>query len=261
MIPEEDTIDWIFDASHYWLESLGGFSSFATGTTIVTPTEENFPVDLELSGHELAQDYFAFAQEHARLTEWPFLLVPDRAPNVADALRGMPHHMTSAPKSKEEPARLEEGDPLTIPYDASQRGEPVHLVATMARGMSHYLLHDAPSELPEADEREYFVDLGAIFLGFGIFLANSSFHFQQTEEGMMVGWGYSRRGALSELDVSYALAVVATLLEVPDREVMGHLKRNPKGFFKSARKHIRKKRAAEVDRLRAIPHRPGGPYR
>ena len=67
---------------------------------------------------------------------------------------------------------------------------------------------------------------------------------------MMVGWRFSRRGALSELEVSYALA----LLEVPDRAVLPRLLPNTKSFFKSARKHLSKKRRADVDRLRASQH-------
>lgn len=262
MVPEPDTVDWIFDASHWWLESFGGFEHFAASTLLSSPTVEDFPVDLGLTGDALAQDYFAFVKEHTGLGEWPFLLAADRAPDVAAALRGMPHAMTSAPTSSEAPGLLEEGEPLTIPYDPAQLEDPVDLVATMARGVSHYLLPTAATELPgDADEREYFVDLGAVLLGFGVFLANSAFAFQQSSEGMMAGWGFRRRGALSELDVSYSLALVATLLDTADGDIVPHLATNPRGFFKAAKKDIRSKRRADVERLRAVPSPGGGPYR
>jgi len=66
---------------------------------------------------------------------------------------------------------------------------------------------------------------------------------------------------LSEFDMCYALAIVAILLETPDEEVVPLLTTNPKGFFKSALKHIARKRRADVDRLRAVPSGSAGPYR
>ena len=262
MTPERETIDWIFDSTAWWLENFGGFPHFAAATSLIVPTEDDFPVDLELAGHELAEDYFEFVKEHARLNEWPFQLVQVRTANVADALDGIPHHLTSPPTSVEEPNEIADGEPLTIPYELSQLADPIDLVATMARGVSHYLLYNAPAASPgEPDEHEYYVDLGAVLLGFGVFLANSAFRFQQTTKGMMIGWGFSRRGALSELDVSYALALTATLLEVRDNEIVPHLTPNPKSFFKSGRKHLQKKRKKDLDRLRAIPPPADGPYR
>jgi hypothetical protein len=260
--PDQETVDWIFEASRWWLQSFGGFAQFENQSAIVLPTPDDFPVDADLSGHELAEDYFEFATEHAGLSEWPFELIDESTPNVADALRGMPHHMTSAPQAETEPVLIAEGDPLAIPYDLTQLKDPVDLVATMARGMSHYLLYHAPTEFPaDPDDRAYFVDLGAVFLGFGVFLANSAFRFEQTESGMMIGWGFARRGALSQLDVTYVLALTATLLDASDREVRRHLAPNPSGFFKSARKHIAKKRRTDLDRLRRVPSLANGPYR
>ncbi len=55
--------------------------------------------------------------------------------------------------------------------------------------------------------------------------------------------------------------LVATLLEVPNGELLPHLRTNPRGFFKSGRKHIAKRRRDDVERLRAISAAPGGPYR
>lgn len=262
MPPQEETREWIHQAARWWIESFGGFEALRASTLLV-PTEECFPVDTELEGHALAEDFFSFVLEHAGLSEWPLVLVPEEEwPDVGAILRGMPHHMTSAPVSHTKSAPIAEGDPLPIPYHPRLIAEPIGLVATMARGVSHYLLYEAPTELPgEADDREYFVDLGAVLLGFGVFLANAAFRFEQREEGVMIGWGYSRSGALSELDLSYTLALYAELLELPEREVLRHLRPNPKGFVKDARKHLARHHARDLERLRAIPSGTRGPYR
>ncbi|MEM9068615.1 MAG: hypothetical protein AAGE52_08920 [Myxococcota bacterium] len=260
MVPEEGTIDWVFEAARWWLSNFGGFAEFAT-TPIVLPTKEDFPVDTSLCGHALTEDYFGYAKEHARLGDWPLVMVSEAVPNVAEILHGMPHGMT-APVSGSTAGPMQDGDPLAIPYDPSLLDDPVALVATMARGMSHYHLYGATTEFPgEAEDREYFVDLGAVFLGFGVFLANSAFRFQQTESGMMVGWGCTRRGALSELDVSYVLALACALTGAPDKPILRSLSANPKSFFKAARKHLRKKRRDDVERLRSVEAPNDGPYR
>jgi hypothetical protein len=261
--PEDGMKEWLFGASEWWIGSWGGFDRFAETAAIVTPTVEHFPVDLHLEGAELAEDYFAFVLEHAGLgPDWRFELVLDRGSDVADTLRGMPHHMTEPTATRSPLEPLVEGEPLPIPCDIRQLEDPMDLVATMARGVSHYLLQTAPTPFPGAeDEREYFVDLGATLLGFGIVLANAAFYFQQSEEGMMIGWGYHHRGALGELELSYVLAIMATLLEVPRREILPHLRPNPRGFFKSATKDLKRRRKADLAVLRSVPSTGAGPYR
>ncbi len=111
MSPDQETGDWIFEASGWWLQSFGGFAQFENQSAIVLPTPDDFPVDADLSGHELAEDYFEFAKEHAGLSEWPFEVIDESTPNVAEALRGMPHHITSAPQAETEPVLIAEGDP------------------------------------------------------------------------------------------------------------------------------------------------------
>ena len=254
---------WLFGASEWWIGSWGGFARFEETTTVVTPTEEDFPVDLELEGADLAEDYFAFVLEHAGLgPDWHFELVLEKGPDVAEALRGMPHHMTGPMTGGEPLQPLVEGEPFPIPCDIRQLADPMDLVATMARGVSHYLLQAAPTPFPGTDdEREYFVDLGAALLGFGIVLVNASFAFHQSEEGMMVGWGYQHRGALGELELSYLLAIVATLLEVPKAEILPHLRPNPRSFFKSATRDLKRRRKADLAVLRSVPSTGAGPYR
>lgn len=261
--PDAETLDWIFEAARYWLGSFGGFDAFAARTTIVVPSEEDFPVDLELEGHELAEDYFAFVVEHAGLGEWPFELSLDEERDVASVLRGMPHAMTSAPRSDDpEGAPIEEGDPLLVPYLLSQLQDPVGLVASMARGVSHYHLYDAPAPPPGTPEdRELYVDVGAVFLGFGVFLASSAFRYRQHESGGMVGWGYSRAGALSELDISGVLALVATLLDVDTDDVDRHLATNPRAYFRATSKLLRARRGSELSAIRRIQALERGPYR
>ncbi len=261
MRPDEGTIGWLFDTTAWWVGSFGGFEALAA-QGLPAPVDEDFPVDPELEGVDLARDFFAFVVEHAGVSDWPLVAEPVEPPSVADALVGMPHHMTEAPAPANDRrgGELAEGEPLVVPFDPAQVADPTALVATMARGVSHYILFSGHPERPFAEESwEHAVDLGAVLLGFGIFVANSAFEFQQHQSGPMIGWGYARQGALSQLDVSYALAMYTTLLDIDDREVTEHLAPNPRGWFRDARRDLRR-RDRDLARIRAITTAQG-PYR
>ena len=226
------------------------------------PSPEDFPVDMSLDAHARASALLNTAMKHTGLTQWPFVMSLHQTPNVADVLKGMSHPLTGPVTSDASTTTIAQGDPFPIPYDPAQLDDPVDLVATIARGMSHYMVTSAATPYPgEEEDREYFVDLGAVLLGFGVFLANTAFQFHQTSDGLMAGWGFSRRGALSELDLSYALALAATLADTPDKAIVKALTRNPRSFYKTARKHLRKKRKADVEGIYDTTPLNDGPYR
>ncbi|MEM1415808.1 MAG: hypothetical protein AAGH15_12950 [Myxococcota bacterium] len=260
---EDETVDWLFDATGWWIAQLGGYGSFRATSTVLTPTPEHFPVDASLPDDALALDFFSCVSEHAGVRGWDFVLEPDEQPRVADALAGMSHPLTG-PVEREaaNEAPLAPGEPLPIPYDPAHLGEPLVLIASFARGVAHYVAGAAPEPYTDDPEQHaYLVDLGAVMLGFGVFLANASFRFYQTSDGLMAGWGYGRAGALSQEDLSYALALHSALLEVKARDVTRHLEANPRGFFKKARRDLEKRRREALTRLRTVEPPAGGPYR
>src|SRR5687768_6699805 len=97
-------------------------TTLAEGAVIVLPTEDDFPIDESLTGHALAEDYFAFVLAHTRLEDWDFELVPEDPADPAAVLAGMPHHMTEPLAPGAEPGdadSIPEGDPLPILYAPS----------------------------------------------------------------------------------------------------------------------------------------------
>jgi len=256
------SIEWTFAAFRWWLENFGGFAEFAH-TSLVTPTPEDFPVTDTNQEHELAEDYFEFVKEHARAPAWRFALEAVPSLDVGEILKGMPHGLTSQPVETEPPPEIDDGGDLVIPYDPKQLADPQGLVATFARGVSHYLFNSGSEDLPDPHvNRECYIDIGAVFLGFGVFLANTAFRSQQLESGVMIGWSYQRQGALSQADVSFALAVFASLLEFPDRDVLEHLNAGPRDLVKASLRELRRRGLGDLERLRTIASTRGaGPYR
>ena len=261
---DDEILDWLFGAAEWWVTSCGGYERVARAPVLL-PTDEYFPVQAAGDEFDLALTLFDHAKLQAGLEDWPLELVVDEEGDPAEVMRGMPHAITSPPTpldpDAEEDLTLQEGEPLTIPVGVRALSDATVLLATVARGMAHYVINAAAAPPPGDDEqRELYVDLGAVMLGFGVFCANASFRFQQFTEGMMVGWGYSRHGALSQRELSYALALHAIISGAKTRHVARYLESNPRADFKRARKVIEKKRRANLDALRAASD-AAGPYR
>jgi hypothetical protein len=65
---------------------------------------------------------------------------------------------------------------------------PDRLIATFAHELA-YLFATTVEEPPcEADEIEFLTDLAAVYLGFGVFLANARFEFEVLQDGPLQGW-------------------------------------------------------------------------
>jgi hypothetical protein len=106
-------------------------------------------------------------------------------------------------------AGLYHHDPTTKPHisiNEKQLKDPMALVAVLAHELGHIILL-RPGLVPRDDpDMEPMNDLLTVFLGFGIFTANSAFYFKQYTSGRTQGWSAGRLGYLSEEMFGYALA-------------------------------------------------------
>jgi len=111
-----------------------------------------------------------------------------------------------------------------ITYDVRLAGDPMALVATFAHELAHYLcstFHGEPPGGKEMDEPA--TDLTAVFIGFGVFLANSAFTFQQYSSATRTGWRARTQGYLPELQLLNAMAIFCSLSGAPWRDALPHL--------------------------------------
>lgn len=113
------------------------------------------------------------------------------------------------------------GNRIQISYVPELLERPDQLIATFAHELAHYLLATKHSEPPCADdEKEFLTDLTAVYLGFGVFLANARFNF----EGLVHGWRMARSGYLPEADLIFALALFIEAKGVDPDLALGCLK-------------------------------------
>ena len=106
----------------------------------------------------------------------------------------------------------EGGQRVVITYNPSLADDTGALIATFAHELGHYLMSNASTAPPGGWElHELHTDLAAVYLGFGIFLANSARSFAQFQSAGEMGWSSRSQGYLSEGALVTATAVFQRL--------------------------------------------------
>lgn len=233
---DADVEDWCLETWGWLLGNLGGMPRFKL-IPLVTASREFFP-PTETTGHERALYVFDRVRSLMAMEGWPAELEPlerleavQRVGTYA-ALRRRQHTPSGT-------FRIEDGK-VFITYATDLIDEPRKLIATLSHELSHYLLATFRQPIPGGNHlHELATELTVAFTGFGIFGANSAFHFQQHQDPFGQGWTTQRHGYLSERTWAFALALFAELrgVEIPrdqlkssvadlTRKAQGYLKRN-----------------------------------
>ena len=236
-ITEEDR-QWV-DEGFTRLEKLLGRHRILEAR-VITPTAEDFPDPYDKS-IEAAEKLFSRVCEYMHVTrgEIEFEIFPDET----EALKAiLPHWSGSAGKraaglyihAMEE--RSSDGNSdrrqAVVAIRSSQLKDPLSLIATMAHELGHVILLGGGLMNPKPEDHEPLTDLLTVYLGFGIFTANSAGRFQQFQEDRRIGWSMQRLGYLPEEVFAYALAKF--VLERGEKKVVWerHLSTNVKAYFK-----------------------------
>jgi hypothetical protein len=250
---EDHVADWLDDAIAWWLAELG-----PAATQLALPDAGQFP-------RRTPDGVLASVLAIADLNDWKFELVDESDATLADPLANMPRPAGPVPVlSVEDDVPIAEGGPYPISYTHELAADPAMLIASIARDVSHYLLYAASEDPPGDDEqRQIYVEVGAVMLGFGVFLANTAVRFQQVESGGLHGWSRSVQGELGEDALGYLLAVFVTLADGDPTSALGHLTANPKAAFKWAHQQLQGPRRDTIEQLRDVVRCAGneGPYR
>lgn len=246
----DGTSDWIFDTYAWALENFGT-DVFYQYTELSLPNDKFFPDKLD-DLDDVAEGLFTRVRQYAGMEEWPCRLVAqdeDANPVVGPALL-----IKGAPGGPAGTFSVSGGKTPTIKitYNPSQLKRPESLIATFAHELAHYLIHSVESHPPGGEEyEEQATDLVAIFMGFGVFLANSAFSFSQYTGVDSQGWRTLAQGYLSEIEMVYGLAVFCHLKDIDYRDVQPYLDKSLRKTLKTAAKEMNH-HPEEVGRLRSI---------
>lgn len=235
-----------------WLLTYFGGDDFYEDAQLVLPTRDYFPSVIG-SMDFAAQVTFDQVKKYAGMEKWPVHLeaqVEDPNLHVAPTLvvQNVEHNPLGTFSANE-------NSRVSISYNPRIVSDPTQMVATFAHELSHYLTGTAPAPPPGGWENwEFATDIGATFLGFGVFLANSAFTFRQYSSVDAIGWQTSGGGYLSEAEHSYSLAIFLRLKEIPPETAFPHCDANVKSYIKIALKELDRKDT--IKELKAVRHVP-----
>jgi len=206
------------------------------------------PNDPALMSASSASDLFLAVKNAAGLGRWECRLEqgePRRKALVTDLATG-----PFSEKSALGTFSIEGNTPV-IRYDPTLLRNPDALVATFAHELSHLLIHTLG--LPPGGEalEEHATDCAAVYLGFGVFLANSARNFSQFTDGAMHGWQSEASGYLSENALVTALAIFEARFEGRDGAEPA-LKDYLRASYRKAGRYIEKKHPSLKQELSSI---------
>jgi len=130
-----------------------------------------------------------------------------------------------------------------VAISQSQLKDPMTAVATLAHELGHVILLGGKHISRDAEDMEPLTDLVTVFLGLGLFTANSARRFLKFQDDRKEGWSVQRLGYLPEVVYGYALAVFAKERGEVKPAWTAHLSTNLKAYFKQSMEWLRKQSA------------------
>jgi len=207
--------EWQFDAFAWLLRNCGGYPKFLE-TTLVLPIEQHFP-DAGMSGHAGATAMFRCVRDHAGMADWPCTVEPQ----------------SQEPRSTPLPAN---GIPV-FTYNPDTL-EPKALIPTFAHALARYLVETFEERAPGGPPlHEPAIELSAVFMGFGVFMANSAFA--------------DARYDLNEGEFVHALAIFCLLRKLDPENVAAHLNPHLRKYLRLAARDLAQHENA-FRRLRSV---------
>lgn len=229
---DRDEYDWLLAVFAWLVQTVDRDKAYRAVRTIL-PTGDFFPPS-GLEGHERAVELFDQVRGHAGMATWPCRLVAGEAERET---RIAPGHALKHDYSPPGGTFGHDGNSVVITYNPSALARPADLVATFAHELSHYLIH-ADGGMPPggAELEEHATDVAAVFLGFGVFVANGAKNFAQFQSEAESGWEMRRQGYLSEEALTAALAIFVRMAGEDAGAAERELKDYLRGVFRGTLK-------------------------
>jgi hypothetical protein len=219
--------DWI-ETSLDWL--LAEFGRSRLHGTVLLPTDDFFPGVYRGTRADI-RTVLGILCAHLAID-------PDRIElehYSGDVEPGLSAHVPLSSRSRGAAGhhRMRDGRSV-IGVKDEQAETPMALVATIGHEL---LLADGRISADRRDH-EPLTDLLTVFVGLGVFAANSAFEFSQDRNSYRT----SRLGYLTEPMFGYALARYAWLRGEPDPPWARHLDTNPRAFLKQGLRYLAQNR-------------------
>ncbi len=222
----QDEWQWML-AGIKWLESeFPHDNNHVSAGLLVLPLEQNFPA--YSASHEYAEQAFTRVKELADMSDWPTILQmqeDDDKRHIASSAFSGQYQWTDA-LGTFSIIQDEQSNPVAqITYHPRQLENPEAFVATMAHELGHYLMSASATCPPGGWElHELATDLTAVWMGFGIFMANSAKSFEGFSDHDRAGRQSQMSGYLNENILLSAMVICETLRGKDPLAAMPYLK-------------------------------------
>jgi len=213
-------------------------------TTVILPTPEYFPDPYDKTpetAEMLFQRVCAYMEVERRSID--FEIFPDETEELQKILPywrgksgGCAGLYTHDGPSKDESSKRR----MLVAVRSTQLKDPLSLVATLAHELGHVILLGGRLMEPQTPDHEPMTDLLTVFLGLGIFTANTAARFLQYQDENRQGWSMQRLGYLPEEVYGYALAKFAAARGEGRPKWVRHLSTNVRAYYKSSRAYVGK---------------------
>lgn len=237
----EEQQQWV-DNSFLRLGSLLGADRILQAT-LVLPTAEHFPDPYDCSEISLKSMFGLIAAQMQLNPDDIDLTLYESEYEMTRSL--VPFHYGAA----SEAAGLYHHDPRERPHisiNEAQLKDPMALVAVLAHELGHIILLRPALVGRDDPDMEPLNDLLTVFLGFGIFTANSTFRFEQHSDNTSHGWSARRLGYLSEELFGYALARFAYERGEASPRWISYLSTNIAGYMKRSAAWLKTREAPRL---------------
>ena len=237
---DESSINWMFDTFAWALRNFDA-EVFFNETILVTPCNDHFP-GRQSSAEGMANLIFDRVMVYAGMKHWPYRLVDGSTieeispvrPQIEGPIRG---------EAGIAPTSVDESQKMVIPYHQGQLKDPEVVIANFAHNLAHYLGTAAGVAPPGGEENwPHVTELLAVFMGFGLMMANSANTAKIRSCSSCSGPAIERENYLSEYDITYALAIFCCLKAIPTSKVAKNLKSSLRPFFKKAMKDVNRRK-------------------
>lgn len=134
----------------------------------------------------------------------------------------------------------DQGEQTVIRIAESQCNEPLRLVATLAHELAHEMLLGGGLLTADIADHEWVTDLLPVFLGLGMFAANSAVYESRSREGHESWWAIGKQGYLPSRVFGYAFALFAFLRGERDPTWAKHLRLDASSAVREGLRYLRK---------------------
>jgi hypothetical protein len=236
----------VTDEERLWVEDgfrrLGRMLGWSRmqNARVILPTDEFFPDAYEPDESGLRA---LFLRVCGYMGVNPSGVELDIFPDSSEHLEDLPAYSYRSNDAAGLHFGADEGALPLVAVKSSLLKDPLAMVATIAHELGHVILLGGGHMSRGAEDMEPMTDLVAIYLGLGVFTANSARRFQQFQDDRRQGWSMKHLGYLPETVFGYALAWFARLRDEARPPWVAHLNTNLKVYFRQSTEWLRQQTA------------------